>query len=662
MISLFFSFARASSSRRIVRNTNNVVHSNNLAFIGSTSCHRSLSSLSLFGSDSTTTNAQSYHYNRYTNRRLLSSLSSTNNNDDDGDEGDDDGYFSNKDLTFESLGVQSPILLERLKTNLKLTRPTSVQAKTFPVLSRSIGVANTAKTDEESKSKTAEDSSDSFSNADNKEYYRHNGDLTIGSQTGSGKTLAYLLPIFDDILRRKEEVLSKIDTEDANNFNDKGQYLGYDYARAIILVPNKELVQQVIRMSLDLCGGPESLVHGSIQLLPSGNNMNKGKQTIDDEKSTIRLAIMPGGLNELQDFVPFRNSYGLGGNEPPVDIIVATPAVLAPLALSPKNINFFADVQTLIFDEADMLLDGGYLRAMENVLMGFKRADRLVYKNYANSVPKTQHVFVGATIPDYGLKSVDAYIKRKFPYLKRITMNGMHTAKHYGIKNSKTIWIQEEVKKNRMEQLLSLLQEPASENGIQNEKIMVFCNSVEDVININEGLISNNVNSLPYHAKMKIDERTEILDKFRRYKNDNNEVDEDDTVQVLVCTDLASRGMDIPDVNVVVQLEFAGNVVSHLHRMGRCGRASARGSDGDGDGDTAPTARGIIFYNEKEKELVKVVQDAENYDGKEPKLELKQDVDDIEEKQNGGGGTKTVKNAFSRKRGFSKKRKKASRN
>jgi len=134
------------------------------------------------------------------------------------------------------------------------------------------------------------------------------------------------------------------------------------------------------------------------------------------------------------------------------------------------------------------------------------------------------------------------------------------------------------------------------------------------------------------------------LDRFRRYSVDGED-ENDDVVSVLVCTDLASRGLDVPGVTAVVQLQFAGNVVAHLHRMGRCGRAGNR------------NGRGIVFYGAKERELVEVVQDAES---QQERMMLEGDVDEIEEEDESEDSVPkgSVKNAFSRKRGFTKKRKK----
>ena len=492
-----------------------------------------------------------------------------------------DDFFADEDITFASMGVESPVLLERLEKNLGLTRPTQVQAQSFEQIKRG------------------------------------EGDVTIGAETGSGKTLAYLLPLMDDILQQKQS----------------GENLSYDYARAIILVPNKELVQQVLRMALPLCGGTprECVIWGAGSMLPKENSKND--EPSPDPNSMIRMAVLPGGLTEPLDFKPFRDTIALGGDQPPVDLVISTPAALGPLGLRPKHIDMFADIPSLVVDEADMLLDGGYIRPLENVLVGFRRADRL---DSDFGVKKTQHVFCAATLPDMGLKSVDAYLQRKFPNAERIHMAGMHNARHYGLAQA-TQWYQVESKKERMEALIELLETPIEKGGLQGEKVMVFLNSVEDVEGAHLALERAGVPSVPYHAKIALAERADHLDRFRQYDNNNN--GDDNTVPVLVCTDLASRGLDVPGVNAVVQLQFSTNVVSHLHRMGRCGRAGQR------------TGRGIVFYNQLEAELVEVVQDAEQ---QQERMVLQQDVDSLEEEEDVG----KVKQAFSRKRGFTKKRKK----
>jgi superfamily II DNA/RNA helicase len=510
-----------------------------------------------------------------------------------------DDFFASPDLfpTFESMNIKSPILLQRVYDMLdgEQSRPSAVQAAALTAI-------------------------------------RSGKDVNIGAETGSGKTLAYLLPLIDDILQRKQEA------------KESGGAVEYDYARAIILVPNKELGNQALRMAVELCGGPKSVVWST-----NGENMNLGEESEGedpDESEMVRLGFMPGGLKKPEDYKPIRVAINDPKNHAPLDLIITTPASLAPIAVDPKNINMFADINTLVIDEADMLFDGGYLRPLNDVLLGFRRADRL---DASFGVKKTQHILVAATLPNMGLKSAEAYVMRKFPYATKVTMKGMHNARHYGLK-SQTQWIQDDEyedmpKKKRMEKLIEILQRDASDEvedgdiGLAGEKVMVFVNSGNDVDSAAGALKRAGINAIPFHAKIPLGERTENLSRYRKF-DPTSEENDNDAVQVLVCTDLAARGLDIPGVTSVVQLQFAGNVVSHLHRMGRCGRAGNR------------NGRGVIFYGGVESELIEVVRQAES---DQQSMVLKgNDIDDDDEEFSEG----KVKNAFSRKRGFTKKRKK----
>jgi len=537
-------------------------------------------------------------------------------------------FFSSHITSFPELGVQSPVLMQRVQ-DLGLTRPTTVQAAAFEHLSQGCKA----------------------------------GDVTIGAETGSGKTLAYLLPLMDDILQRKQKQVQQQQNDDDHDSST----LGYDYCRAVILVPNKELVQQVLRMATPLAMGTPNQEHDTQE---------------DDAINTIRLAVLPGGLQEPTDFRPFRES--IAGIAPPVDLVLGTPASMALWGTKPKFIDLFADIETLVIDEADMLLDGGYIRALEDVLMGFRRADRLQYAGgaLADGWKKTQHVFVAATLPDAGLRSVDAYLQRRFPRATRVAVQGMHRARHSGLREQ-TVWIHENSKKGRMERLVQLLNTPttttatattaaaaeeesSSVAGLQGEKVMVFVNTVENVDGACEALVLAGINAVPYHAKIPQTERILNMDRFRRYQpvsesgtEPNDERNDDDTVPVLVCSDLASRGIDVPGVTAVVQLEFATNVVAHLHRMGRSGRAGQHTG-----------GRGIVFYGDVEEPLARVVQQAEqeqdqvmSLQGNDViELERKDDEDDEADVTTSDGDSEavagSVQNAFSRKRGFTKKRKK----
>ena len=387
---------------------------------------------------------------------------------------------------FASLGISSPALLQRLSSPpLNLSRPSAVQAATFDTISRGENVI-------------------------------------VGAETGTGKTLAYLLPLVEDVLKRKREWKAR----QLEGEEDAVMDPGYSFARAIILVPNKELAHQAVRMAASVCGGLNRCVVWGSEGVMAGMNMDLYQDSDDEhipEEDIVRLALLPGGLSSPFDYPPFRFASEMKasskGRQPPPDLVFATPANLGPMGLSPKNIELFADVATLVVDEADMLLDGGYVRQLNNVLMGFRRADRLVgrydstsfgkkksddenegfdddFDDYSeeNKPQSTQHVFVAATLPDYGLRSVDAYLNRKFPDALKISMAGMHNARHYGLEQeSQTVWNEIAENKDRMKRLVDLLRLDRSQvgvdgRGLKEEKVMVFLNTVNDVDGATNGL------------------------------------------------------------------------------------------------------------------------------------------------------------------------------
>jgi superfamily II DNA/RNA helicase len=555
----------------------------------------------------------------------------------------DPSLFDQKVLDFRSLGLQSSVLLQRLEAQ-QFFRPTQIQAASYQAI---LGRDTASDAVTESLPHGAPNKQALFSN-----------NVTIACETGSGKTLAYLLPLLDDILQRKQRV--------ADAEPDAALDLGYDYARALILVPNKELVQQVVRMAAPLAGGRASLIFGG-HTMADVRIFHEEADHATPPHELVRLAILPGGLNAPLDFLPFRQSIALGGGtQPPIDLLITTPAAIGPLALSPKHIALFADIPTVVIDEADMLLDGGYIRQLENVLMGFRRADRLDAVQ-SGEIPKTQHVFVAATLPNYGLRSVDAYLLKKFPNAQRIALDNLHLARHSGLAEP-TVWIELESKKERMMKVVELFH-PATEKSLRGEKVMIFLNSVADCDAACEALQLAGIHCAAYHAQIPLTDRAVTLERFRTFR-----VPEDATtavsaaasapLPVLVCTDLAARGLDVPGVTVVVQLQFCGNVVGHLHRMGRCGRGANQRQYG----------RGYVFYGMKERALVETVRAAEH---EQEQMVLPGEVaSDWEDRTTDDGGDENgesssknessntlgkVTTAFSRRRGFRKKLKKLSR-
>ena len=98
-------------------------------------------------------------------------------------------------------------------------------------------------------------------------------------------------------------------------------------------------------------------------------------------------------------------------------------------------------------------------------------------------------------------------------------------------------------------------------------KTLIFCNTVQSAravdYALNDGI---NTKALSYHGELNSRERDANLEKFRNGEE-----------QYLVCTDIAARGLDIPNVHHVVLFDFPLNPIDYLHRAGRCGRAGRKG-------------------------------------------------------------------------------------
>ena len=105
---------------------------------------------------------------------------------------------------------------------------------------------------------------------------------------------------------------------------------------------------------------------------------------------------------------------------------------------------------------------------------------------------------------------------------------------------------------------------PLNNEGIV--QTMVFVNTADAASRLAMELQKAGVGSAEYHKFVSDAEKQESLRRFR-----------EEEVAVLVCTDHASRGLDLPNVRHVVQAEFAGNVVQYLHRIGRASRAGVLG-------------------------------------------------------------------------------------
>ena len=121
-------------------------------------------------------------------------------------------------------------------------------------------------------------------------------------------------------------------------------------------------------------------------------------------------------------------------------------------------------------------------------------------------------------------------------------------------------WLDVEREEYKFEVLMELY------NLISTSQAIIFCNTISKVKWLTDNLNKNNFPITAIHGKMSQEERNEIVKEFR-----------DGKTRLLLTTDLLARGIDIPQVNLVINYDIPFNKETYIHRIGRCGRFGKKG-------------------------------------------------------------------------------------
>ena len=320
-------------------------------------------------------------------------------------------------------------------------------------------------------------------------------DMLGCAQTGTGKTAAFALPILDAMAEDPWE--------------------GPRCIRTLMLCPTRELASQI------------------------NDNIEQYARHLD-----IRSMVMFGGVSQRPQEKILRRG---------VDILVATPGRL--LDLISQGYVDLSQVQFLVFDEADRMLDMGFIRDIRKIL--------------AHIPENRQSLLFSATIPpsivelsgDMLYDPVSITISPDSTTVEAIEQSLMFVMK--GDKRGLLTHIIEE-------------EEP--------EKVLVFSRTKHGCNRIVKQLGQDGIEALAIHGNKSQGAREKALGRFRN-----------GTLQVLVATDVASRGIDVSDISHVINLDLPNEPEVYVHRIGRTGRA--------GQGGIA-----IAFCDENEGEYLRDIE------------------------------------------------------
>jgi ATP-dependent RNA helicase RhlE len=298
-------------------------------------------------------------------------------------------------------------------------------------------------------------------------------DVLATAQTGTGKTLAFLVPTIEKIA----------------NSNKAG-------VAALVLVPTRELAIQVVEQC----------------------NVLRGKQIPP-------AALVVGGLSEGPQLAAIRKG---------ARIVVATPGRLEDFLK--RRLIQLGTLQILVLDEADRMLDMGFLPAIRRI---------------AAVLPKErQTMCFSATMEGSVLHLVKDYM-----------LNPVRLAFGSTLKPSANVRLQafEVPAEGKLEMLHRLL---AHENG----RSLVFARTKRGTDRIAKALIRLGINAAVIHGDRSQSQRTAALTGFQQGR-----------FRVLVATDVASRGIHVQDIAHVVNYDIPEVAENFIHRVGRTGRAGQSG-------------------------------------------------------------------------------------
>jgi len=241
----------------------------------------------------------------------------------------------------------------------------------------------------------------------------------------------------------------------------------------------------------------------------------------------LKVAVLHGGVSANPQMMALR-----GG----ADVVVATPGRL--LDLLEKNAVRLDAVEALVLDEADRLLDLGFSAERERVLAALPA--------------RRQNLLFSATFPPEVQALADALLRDPV----RIDAAAEEPRLEPAIVQRVI-----EVDAPRRTELLRHL---VKQEGWR--RVLVFVATRYATEHVARKLFDRGIRAVPLHGDMSQSRRTEVLQEFK-----------DGRWEVLVTTDLAARGIDIPRLEVVVNYDLPRSADDYVHRIGRTGRAGAEG-------------------------------------------------------------------------------------
>ncbi|MCU7974331.1 DEAD/DEAH box helicase [Shewanella sp. SW36] len=306
-------------------------------------------------------------------------------------------------------------------------------------------------------------------------------DVMAGAQTGTGKTAAFALPILHHLM----------------TLSPSQELITVRPVRALVLVPTRELAVQVQQSFVKYAKGTD-----------------------------IRIGIAYGGVSIDAQVAVFNAG---------IDVLIATPGrLLDHLRQGALNLK---QLSVLVFDEADRMLDMGFMDEIQAVL---------------KQVPSDRQTLLFSATLDAAIFSLSKTLLRD-PKLIEVAKRNTTAAEIEQVVYA--------VDADRKTELVSHL--VRSKNWHQ---VLIFSRTKQGVDKLVQQLNKADIITQAFHGDLSQGAREKVLQEFKQGK-----------IQVLVATDVAARGLDIVELKYVINFELPFIAEDYIHRIGRTGRAGSAG-------------------------------------------------------------------------------------
>lgn len=358
-------------------------------------------------------------------------------------------------------------------------------------------------------------------------------DVAVQAVTGSGKTLAFLIPILE-ILQQKKYQATQIG--------------------ALILAPTRELARQTYTVAKDLCAccsQPEPLLLVGGGSSSSANSSNARPVTAD-----------------LHNFQTLQSN-----------LVIGTPGRVQDI-LSRYRVLDTTELDCLILDEADVLLNMGFCTTLQEILTHLPKMRRTALfsattsssslREWMHRVGMRNPVWIDVTVT---ASSSSSKVEKDSPTNDTTATHHREQATPSSLANFYMVTPLDE----KLSRLVAFLKQH------QDEKVIVFLLTCACVEFFGKSLQQLGLSVELLHGRMVQKRREKTMEKFRQTGN------------VLFCTDVAARGLDVLNVQWVIQVDAPQDPSFFVHRVGRCARAGAVGNS-------------LLFLTEKEEAYVDFLQ------------------------------------------------------